>query len=160
MNRFGSLRLIALCLTSSLMAASSSFADTSDAASIEYRQKLMSVIGANMGAIGDVLKNGLDLPGAVANHAGQMAEAAALIAPAFEKSIQDGATDARPEIWTDWARFEEAIAGYEAAARNLATAASEGNPGQIGSAMRALGKSCGSCHKPFRKPKEESYKNR
>ena len=102
----------------------------------------------------------LDLPGAVANHAGQMAEAAALIAPAFEKSIRDGATDARPEIWTDWAGFEEAIAGYEAAARNLATAASEGNPGQIGSAMRALGKSCGSCHKPFRKPKEESYKNR
>ena len=26
--------------------------------------------------------------------------------------------------------------------------------------MKALGKSCGGCHKPFRKPKEESFKNK
>jgi len=129
-------------------------------AEIEYRQKVMSALGTNMGAIGDILKNRLDVPGAVANHAGQMADAAALIAPAFKKHLSEGATDAKPEIWADWAKFEDAIAGFEEAARSLASAANGDDPSAVGPAMRGLGKSCGGCHKPFRKPKEESYKNK
>lgn len=128
-------------------------------ARIEYRQKLMSAIGTNMGAIGDILKNRLDIPGGVANHANQMADAAALIAPAFKKQLAEGATDAKVEIWSDWAGFEKAIADYESAARALAAAAASGDAGATGKAMRGLGKSCGGCHKPYRKPKEESYKN-
>jgi cytochrome c556 len=127
---------------------------------IKYRQKLMSAIGANMGAIGDILKNGLELPGHVENHAGQMAESAKLIAAAFEKPISEGATDAKPEIWEDRARFEQAIADFEKAARALQTAAAGGDPKAVGPAVKALGDRCGDCHKPFRKPKEESYKNR
>lgn len=165
MLRSGSLRLFVslFCLAVFAMPASVVSADShapdEDQVQIGYRQKLMSTIGANMGAIGDILKHRLDRPGAVANHAGQMAEAAALIAPAFRKQVTEGATDAKPKIWKDWAKFEEAIAGYEAAARDLAQAASGDDPAAVGPAMRALGKSCGSCHKPFRKPKEESYKN-
>ena len=131
-----------------------------DAARLKYRQSLMSIVGTNMGAIGDIMKNQLALPGAIANHAGQMAESAALIAPAFEKQITDGPTDAKPEIWQDWAKFEKAIADYAEAARGLQTAAAGADPAAVGPAMKALGKSCGGCHKPFRKPKEESYKNK
>lgn len=143
------------------LAASASTADTheSDTARIEYRQSVMSIIGTNMGAIGDIMKNRLALPGAIANHANQMADAAALVAPAFRKKLTEGATDAKPEIWDDWAKFEKAIAKYEAAARDLAAAASSDDASQVGPKMRALGRSCGGCHKPFRKPKEESYKN-
>jgi cytochrome c556 len=130
-----------------------------DAARLKYRQSLMSIVGTNMGAIGDIMKNQLALPGAIANHAGQMAESAALIAGAFEHEITDGPTDAKPEIWQDWAKFEKAIADYQEAARGLQTAAASGDPAAVGPAMKALGKSCGGCHKPFRKPKEESYKN-
>ena len=150
-----------LCVAATLVAsATASIADThgDDSARIGYRQKVMSAIGTNMGAIGDIMKNQLALPGAVANHANQMADAAALIAPAFRKRITDGATDAQPAIWDDWAKFEEAIAQYEEAARALADAATN-DPSKVGAAMRGLGKSCGGCHKPFRKPKEESYKN-
>ncbi len=144
-----------------LLGSSVSLADTheSDQARIEYRQSVMSIIGTNMGAIGDLMKNRIDLPGAIANHASQMAEAAALIAPAFRKNLSEGATDAKPKIWKDWAKFEEAIAKYEAAARDLAAAAASDDPSKVGPAMRLLGKSCGGCHKPFRKPKEESYQN-
>ena len=131
-----------------------------DAARLKYRQSLMSIVGTNMGAIGDIMKNQLAVPGGIANHAGQMAESAALIAPAFKKQITDGPTDAKPEIWQDWAKFEKAIADFTEAARGLQTAAAGGDPAAVGPAMKALGKSCGGCHKPFRKPKEESYKSK
>ena len=165
MVRSGSLRVLLLALLTLATAfapASLAGADDHEAgqAQIEYRQKLMSVIGTNMGAISDILKNRLAVPGGVANHANQMAEAAALIAPAFKKELTRGATDAKPEIWSDWAGFEEAIADYESAARTLAAAADGDDPSAVGPAMRGLGKSCGGCHKPFRKPKEESYKNK
>jgi cytochrome c556 len=132
----------------------------SDQPSIEYRQLVMGAIGSNMGAIGGIMKNQLALPGAVANHAQQMADAAKLIAPAFKQKVTAGKTDARPEIWSDWAKFEQAAADYGKAAANLATAANGSDPAAVGLAVRALGESCGGCHDSFRKPKEESYKNR
>lgn len=127
---------------------------------IAYRQKVMSTIGTNMGALSDILKHQLEVPGGVANHAGQMATAAALIAPAFRPEVHAGPTDAKPDIWAKWAKFERAIADYEEAARGLEAAAKSGDGAAVGKAVKALGKSCGGCHKPFRKPKEESYKNR
>ncbi len=136
-----------------------SSSDEAAAAQIGYRQKVMGAVGANMGAIGDILKNRLEVPGAIAIHAGQMADSAPLIGPAFKQRITAGPTDAKADIWQDWAKFEEAIADFEQAARGLQQAAAGPDPAAIGPAMKALGKSCSGCHKPFRKPKEESYKN-
>ena len=133
--------------------------DENDAPMVGYRQMLMSVVGGNMGAMADIMKYRLDLPGHVAVHAGQMAEMAQLIAPAFKENVETDATDAKPEIWQDWAKFESKIADFEKAARNLETAAKGGDPASVGPAMKALGKSCGDCHKLFRKPEEESFKN-
>lgn len=144
-----------------LCGASIVHADSPEAvASLKYRQKLMSAIGANMGAMGDILKNRLDLPGHVESHAAQMAESAKLVAAAFREPVTEGPTDAEPEIWEDWAGFEKAIADFEKAARGLQSAAASGDGQAVGPAMKALGDSCGDCHEPFRKPKEESYKNR
>ncbi len=131
-----------------------------DSPRVKYRQTLMSIIGSNMGAMGDIMKNQLDLPGHVANHAGQMAKSARMIALAFEQKGSTPSTDAKPEIWQDWAEFENAISTFEKAARNLEVAASGSDRAAVGPAMKALGKSCGGCHKQFRKPKEESYKNK
>lgn len=169
MIRPGSLRVFRFASLAFAMAASMALAPASHVAAdeheagqaeIDYRQKVMSAIGTNMGAISDILKHRLDVPGGVANHANQMADAAALIAPAFKNRLTKGATDAKPEIWRDWSDFEQAIRDYEDAARALAAAAAGDDPSAVGPAMRGLGKSCGGCHKPFRKPKEESYKNK
>lgn len=143
------------------LSAHSAFAadDESDAAMTKYRQTLMAGVGANMGALGDIMKNGLNLPGHVENHAGQMADSAKLVAAAFRQQTSTTATDAKPEIWTDWKGFEQAISDFEAAAKTLQAAAASGDRAAVGPAMRGLGKSCGGCHKPFRKPKEESFKN-
>lgn len=161
-SRLVSISLI-VTLTLLLLAfvAGSASADSheNDEARIKYRQSVMSIIGTNMGAIGDILKNQLGMPGAIEVHARQMAESAQLIGPAFEKKITSGATDAKPEIWKDGAKFQKAIADFEKAARNLEAAAAGDDPKAVGPAMKQLGRSCGGCHKPFRKPKEESYKN-
>lgn len=127
---------------------------------IEYRQLLMGAVGYNMGAIAGIMKYQLDRPGAVANHARQMAEAAKLVAAAFKQRVVAGKTDAKAEIWQDWAKFEKAIADYDKAASGLATAAAGSDPAATGAAMKALGDSCTGCHESFRKPKEQSYKNR
>jgi cytochrome c556 len=131
-----------------------------DVAQTKYRQTLMAGVGANMGALGDIMKNRLDLPGHVENHAGQLADSAQLIAAAFRKPTKTKATDAKAEIWTDWKGFEQAIADFENAAKKLQSAAASGDSAAVGPAMRGLGKSCGGCHKSFRVPKEESYKNK
>ena len=148
-------------LSFSLLFASSVSADghEQDEARVKYRQTVMGGIGNNMGAIGAIMKNRLGMSDAIAIHANQMAESAALIAPAFKRRLLDAPNDAQPEIWDDWAKFEEAIATYEEKARALAAAAAGGDAKATGAAVQALGKSCGGCHKPFRKPKEESYKD-
>jgi len=133
--------------------------DENTAPMVGYRQKLMSVVGGNMAAMGDIMKYRLVLPGHVAVHASQMANMAQLIAPAFKENVATDATDAKPEIWQDWAKFETKIADFEEAARNLEAAASGPDPAAVGPAMKALGKSCGGCHETFRKPEEESFKN-
>ena len=107
----------------------------------------------------DDLRSAALLHSHVAIHAGQMADSARLIGLAFEKNVATDATDAKPGIWEDWAKFESAIADFREAAQKLATTAEGGDPAAVGAAVKALGKSCGGCHKPFRKPKEESYKN-
>lgn len=153
------LAMSAFLLPLMLAVAGTVSADSHDAkASIQYRQKLMSAIGANMGAMGDIMKYRLELPGHVESHAGQMAESAKLITAAFREPVSEGATDAKPEIWEDWQRFEKTIADFEKAARDLQSAAASGDAKAVGPAMKALGDRCGDCHKPFRKPKEESYK--
>ena len=131
-----------------------------DAAYVKYRQKVMSGVGADMGAISDILKNGLPFTAAIAIHADSLGDAAALIPAAFEKEVYTGATDAKPDIWQKPDEWKEAIQAFEKAADDLEDAADDGEPAAIAAAVKTLGKSCGGCHKPFRKPKEESYKKK
>jgi cytochrome c556 len=152
--------LIAGAIAGLVLVATPTFADAEmDQAKIKYRQTLMGAVGANMGGIGTILKNQLNLPGHVESHARQLAASAKLVGAAFEANLSEGATDAKPEIWSDWAGFEQAIADFEAAANTLAAAAASGDGAAIGPAVKGLGKTCGGCHDSFRKPKEESYKN-
>jgi len=127
---------------------------------IEYRQKVMKGIGADMGGIGDILKNGLPIVPSVEHHAAAIAESAVLIAPAFEKKVVDGPTDAKKEIWEQPGEFEAAIEKMRDEAQKLAEVVREGRMNELGPQVKALGGACGNCHDSFRVPKEESYKNK
>ena len=130
-----------------------------DEAFIEYRQKVMQSISANMGATGDILKNKLPQHSNIAHHAYQMQSASQLIASAFQKQLTAGKTDAKSDIWQDWNKFVEAAKELEAASGKLATVAQADDMDAIAAQVKEVSKACGGCHKPFRKPKEESYKN-
>jgi cytochrome c556 len=123
-----------------------------------YRQKVMKSMGASMGAIGDILKHKLPFAGHIAVHASDISRMSAVIAEAFEKEIIAGRTDAKPEVWQDWDKFVAAAETLQEEGAKLADIASAGDMAAIGAQVKNLGKACGDCHKPFRKPKEERFK--
>ncbi|NIR99319.1 MAG: cytochrome c [Gammaproteobacteria bacterium] len=131
-----------------------------DASFVKYRQKVMGSLGANMGAIAEILKNGLPHRDNIATHASAISLAAKLIPSAFRKQIDSGRTDAERKIWQEWSEFEDAAAKLEREAARLAEVAASGDMSGLGAQVKAVGKSCGGCHKPYRKPKAESYKRR
>ncbi len=132
----------------------------SDEAFIKYRQKVMSSNGANIGSIGDIVKNKLPYAGNIAGHARNINTNAKMIAAAFKKKLHQGKTDAKPEIWQKWSEFEDAAKNLQEQSAKLADVASSGDMTAIGAQLKQMGKACGNCHKKFRKKKKESYKRK
>jgi cytochrome c556 len=60
-------------------------------------------------------------------------------------------TDALPAAWTDRAELNRQADLFAAAARNLVTAAEDGDEAVIRAAIRTTGETCKSCHDRFRK---------
>lgn len=154
-------RLAALAATLLLAAASSAQPQAgADQGSIHYRQQVMSAVGADMGAIGDIMKYGLPFQPHVVVHAQAISRHADLASEAFERRVVEGPTDAKPDVWEKPDLFLEKLRAMKAEADKLAEIASnsEATPADIGARVKSLGKACGDCHDSFRKPKEESYK--
>ena len=121
------------------------------AAHIEYREKVMHIVGENMGAIGEIMKNQLPLEGNIAVHAQQLQLAASLVESAFRQRALDEKTESLPAIWDKWDEFAAAASKFEAASGKLVTAARTADRAAIGKAMREVGQTCGGCHNTFRK---------
>jgi len=154
-NLYGCLVVfVCLILTSAVIQAQE------EEAFIQYRQKVMTSNGANMGAIGDILKNKLPYQSHITVHAQEIQRMSTLIPEAFKKDIAAGKTDAKPEIWKEWDKFTEAANTMGMEAAELAKVAQSGTMEAIGAQVKKLSDTCGNCHKPYRKPKEESYKNK
>ncbi|HKI98384.1 MAG TPA: cytochrome c [bacterium] len=132
----------------------------SDSAFIKYRQHVMDSMGANMGAIGTILKEKLPLKANIEEHAVAVHAATTLIASAFKHKAAEGMTDAKAKIWEDSMDFAKKAKDAEKASAHLISVAKTGDMAAIAEAVKGVGKTCGGCHKEFRKPKEESYKNK
>jgi cytochrome c556 len=149
------LPLFVICLALPLTEAQAQ----SDEAFVQYRQKIMASQSASMGAINDILKNKLPYDGHIAAHARDIAASSALVGDAFKKQITEGKTDAKPEIWQEWDKFLAAAETLANESNKLAAVAQSGDMEAIGAQAKKVGGVCGDCHKPYRKPKEQSYKN-
>ncbi len=117
---------------------------------IEARQDLMKDISA----AGKAMRSATDAAG-VAAGADKLAGLLAKInADSFPKGSSDGSR-AKPEIWEQWDKFAAAAKSASDAARSIATKARAGE--DTAALVKGFGRSaCGSCHRPFRKPKERS----
>ena len=128
---------------------SSSFADSHGI--IKYRQNVMKSTAGHMGAIVDILKNGLPLKAHVADHARSMLQNSKMTLSIFPKGSGKGRTKSKPAIWENWSKFESAANDYERESAKLAEVAESGDMETLAKQVRATGKTCSGCHRNFRK---------
>jgi len=149
--------ILAVALLGVLFSAPAAMAQTAEN-HIQYRQKVMGSVGANWGAINDIMKNNLAAVGNIADHAKIISMNAKMAPGAFKQEAAEGKTDAKPAIWKEWSKFEENAKKLESASAKLAEVAATGDKAAIGEGMKAVGGACKGCHDDFRKPQAESYK--
>lgn len=126
-----------------------------EAGAVAYREKIMRINGASMGAINDVLK--FNLAGGtehIVAHAETLERASGLIAGAFEEQATSEESRALPAIWQQWDEFVAAADALGQASAKLAEVAEGGDQRAIMAEVRAVGDACGGCHDTFRKPNE------
>ena len=118
---------------------------------IRDRHELMEGIGKNAKIIGDAMKSG-KFDG-VADAAAKIQAASAKITGLFPPGSTHEKSRAKPEIWTDWAKFEAETKQLGEKAGALAATAKAG--GDVPAGAKALFGSCKSCHEAFRVPDKD-----
>ncbi|SDM74935.1 Cytochrome c556 [Oryzisolibacter propanilivorax] len=145
-------KALALALTAGALAlpATAQFAKPEDA--IKYRQGALRVMGHHFGHIGAMVngKAPFDAKAAQAD-AEVVAALAALPWAGFGPGTDQGVpTKAKPEVWSDHAKFEEHAQKLQAETPKLLAAARTGNLDQIKAAFGPTANSCKACHDSFR----------
>ena len=126
-----------------------SFADSHGI--IKYRQNVMKSVSGHMGAIVDILKNGLPLKDHIVDHALSMQQISRMTLSMFPEGSGKGRTKSKQVIWKQWSEFESAASDFERESSKLAEVALSGNMEELSRQVRATGKTCSGCHRNFRK---------
>ena len=123
---------------------------------VKERMDQMVAISKAMKAIGAMLKGAEPYDAgrvrSLATEIGQMG--GSHLTELFPDGSLDKPTEALPEIWTDWSRFEQQAADMQRAALALADGAdlprSRTDPQSPDLLFRELGATCKGCHEDFR----------
>jgi cytochrome c556 len=130
--------------------ASAQFAKPEDA--IKYRQSALSVMGTHFGRIGAMANGKAPYDAKVAaDNAAIVVDMAKLPWVGFAPGTDAGGnTKAKPEIWTEQAKFKEKNESMVAETTKLAAAAKTGDLATLKTAFAATADTCKSCHDAFR----------
>lgn len=114
-------------------------------AMVAKRQELMKTNGAT-------LKTAGSLTGADAVKAAEtlLADFSDLTVLWPEGSDKVAGSEAKPEIWTNFAAFQDILKQGAIAATAMKAAAEAGDAAAYGAAIKAIGGTCGQCHQQFR----------
>ena len=134
-----------------VISAGTAFAQFQNAEkAIEYRESVFTVMSTHFGRIGAVVK------GEASYNKEEVAKNAAIVAmmstlpwQAFGPGTEGG--KAKPEIWSDNAKFKAASEKMQLAVADLNKAAQSGDLESIKKSFAATGSSCKGCHDDFRK---------
>ena len=118
---------------------------------IRDRNELMEQIGKNAKTIGDAIKAGQ--LGPVEGAAETIHADAAKITGLFPPGSTDPKSRAKPEIWTNWAKFAASAKDLQSTAAALAAAAKSG--ADVPGAAKTMFGACKSCHDDFRVPEKK-----
>ena len=143
------LKTAALLLLLIFVYGTVSFADSHGI--IKYRQNVMKSVSGHMGAIVDILKNGLPLKDHIVDHALSMQQISRMTLSMFPEGSGKGRTKSKQVIWEQWSEFESAASDFERECIKLVEVAQSGDMEALSKQVRATGKTCSGCHKNFRK---------
>ena len=131
-------------------AAQAQFAKPEDA--IKYRKAAFSVMASHFGRLGPVVKGERPYNAEeVAANVAIVEQMVKLPYVAFIAGSDKGETKAKPEIWSNEAKFKAAADTTQKAVAALGVAAKAGSLDQVKVAFGDVGKSCKACHDDFRK---------
>ena len=130
--------------------AAAQFAKPEDA--IKYRQSALAVMGAHFGRIGAMANGRVPFDAKVAvDNADIVAVMAKLPWAGFVPGTETGGnTKAKPEIWTEQAKFKEYSDKMQAETVKLAAAAKTGDLAALKTSFGATADSCKTCHDAYR----------
>ena len=141
---------VTLLLASISMPAYAQFAKAEDA--IKYRQSALFVMGQHFTRLAGMAQGKIPFDAkATADNAAVVESMSKLPWAGFgEGTDQGGNTKAKPEVWSDKAKFKEAADKMMAEVVKLNTAAKTGKLDDLKSAVSATGGTCKNCHDNFR----------
>ena len=138
-----------LALSSLAMPAHAQFAKAEDA--VKYRKSALTVMGTHFGRVAAMAN------GRAPYDAKAAAENVALVETmsklpwgAFPEGSDKGETKAKPEIWSDKARFAESAEKLQAEMAKLSVAAKVGTLDALKPAVSNVAATCKNCHDNFR----------
>lgn len=152
-NRLVRQGFIALVTVSGLLSFAALAADV--AATVKERQALMKEMGGKTGVVNAFIKESKGTAADVEAAAKTIAADAGKISALFPEGsgldkIKDPLTGAKPEIWTDRAKFDAAAKTLADEATKLGEIAKGGNKDEIAAQFGKVGAACGTCHTSFR----------
>ena len=149
MKLVASLTLVAAAFTMSVP-VHAQFAKPEDA--IKYRKSALTVMATHFGRVGAMANGRMPFDAAfIANNAAVAESMSKLPWAAFVDGSGAGDTKARPEIWSDGAKFKAANEKMQGEMAKLAMVAKGGNIDAIKAQVGATGGTCKACHDDFRK---------
>ena len=149
MRLFASFTLAAAVATLSVPAMAQ-FQKPEDA--IKYRKAALTVMAAHFGRIGAMASERAPFDAKVAAENAAIVESMSKLPWAgFGAGTDKGETRAKPEIWTDGAKFKKASDDMVASAAQLNAAAKTGNLDNLKKAFGESARTCKACHDSFRK---------
>lgn len=149
MKIVASLALFAVAVTVSVPAMAQ-FQKPEDA--VKYRKAAFTVMGAHFSRVGAMVNGRVPFDAAVAAENAALAETLSKLPWAgFVPGTDKGDTRAKPEIWTEQAKFNAGADKMQAELVKLSAAAKTGNLDAVKTAFGAAGQSCKACHDAYRK---------
>lgn len=141
--------LAAVCAAAVPLLASAQFARPDDA--VRYRQGALNVMGAHFSRLGAMAQGKMPWdPKAVAQNIAIVDTLHTLPFAAFGPETSKVNSKAKPEVWTDTAKFDKARDNMYAKVDSLVQAGKSGDEAAIKKAIGEAGASCKACHDDFR----------
>ncbi len=125
---------------------------------IEYRQRVMTMMANHFGRIGAMVQGKVPFDAeAAADNAAIVATLSHLPFAAFDEDADNGMPNrAKPEIWSQSAKFKDPASKLQTEAKKLEPAARRGDAAAVKTAFGGVGKECKACHDDFRAEKYSS----